>query len=406
MSLFLDLWARVVGVWGQHRLVITIVLGMLAVVALSNLAHLRRLGDLRPSGSRTPVAEGQQEPWPLVSVLIPARNEEANIGRCLESLMVQDYPDYEILVLDDESTDSTAEIVREIQARCSRVRLLRGRTLPPGWLGKHWACHQLAQEARGDLLLFTDADTWHRPSMLRSAVISQRVEQADLISAFPKEHVITWSERLVLPVMAWALFALLPLAFAHRSRSSLLSGAIGQFMLFTRHAYESIGGHAAVRSDVVDDMALARLVKANGLKWRLLDGTCQVECRMYRNVRGVVDGFGKCIFPALRYRLSVLAIVYLVLGFAFLEPIGTLAWQLLVGPVSGAGGGWAWIAVGLGLVPWLVAYVRLDLPSYLALLFPLTVVAVMLIGVRSVLLFNRGRATWKERVLAQNTPDG
>jgi len=152
----------------------------LVVIALSNWHTLRRLGSY-PDPTR----------WPRVSVLIPARNEEANIGPCVRSLLAQEYPDLEVFVLNDHSTDRTGAILAEIQAADARLRVLSGQELPQGWLGKHWACHQLGQAATGDLLLFTDADTRHGPHSVRAGVAAQQAEDADLVTAIPREEVVT-----------------------------------------------------------------------------------------------------------------------------------------------------------------------------------------------------------------------
>ena len=405
MSIMLDVFAKLVSLWGQHRLVVMLVLLGILAVAVMNSFHLRRLGDLRPSGSAAPVSSAVPAEWPMISVLVPARNEEGNIGACLSSLVGQEYPHFEILVLDDESSDGTAAVVAGFASDDERVRLIRGRPLPGGWLGKHWACHQLAAQASGELLLFTDADTRHRPTMLRDAALSQYVEDSDLLTALPRELVGSWAERLVLPVIAWALLALLPLPVAHRSRTPLLSGAIGQFMLFRRSAYAAVGGHATVRMDVVDDMALARVVKAEGLRWRLLDGSRHVECRMYATAKGVIDGLGKCIFPALHYRLWAMLALFAVLGLAFLVPAGVLLLSFLGAGTETGAMRWAAMAAVVALIPWIMACARFKIPLYLALLYPVTVAAVILIGVRSAVLTMQGRLTWKDRVLAGERAD-
>lgn len=409
MSVALALWSEVVSLWGMHRTGVLVVLLAILLIAVSNSRHIRRLGDLRPSGSRHPAFSPSplppSAPPPLVSLLVPARNEEGNIESCLRSLLAQEYDNYEVLLLDDESQDATWEIASRLAAADSRLRLLRGRPLPAGWLGKHWACWQLAEASRGDLLLFTDADTEHRPTMLPAAVVSQAVEEADLVSALPYQHLGTWCEKLVLPIMSWAMVALLPLGLAHRVRWPVLSGAIGQFMLFTRRAYFAMGGHRAVRDDVVDDMALARRTKACGFRWRLLDGSRQVECRMYRDARGVVYGFGRSIFPALGYRLWVMALIFIGLGMAFLEPAFNLAQWWLGAAFEAGTRDFIFLAVAVSLAPWLMAYHRFRQPFYLALLYPLTVAAVIAIGVHSAVTCLQGKATWKDRALAGGKVD-
>ena len=168
---------------------------------------------------------------PRVSVLVPARNEEANIGDCVRSLLSQDYPDFEVIVLDDGSRDRTGEILAELAARDPRLRVIAGRELPAGWLGKHWACQQLGEAADGELLLFTDADTRHGPRSLWNGAAASLAQGADLLTAFPRQEVVTWSEKLVVPFFPWSLLSFLPLALAYRVRSPAFCAAIGQYML-------------------------------------------------------------------------------------------------------------------------------------------------------------------------------
>ena len=237
-----------------------VVLGAMLMVVFSNLRAMRRVESYRH------VAAGPaDEELPLVSVLVPARNEELNVERCVVSLLRQDYPHYEVLVLDDDSTDQTSAILARLAAGDERLRVLSGRALPKGWLGKHWACHQLTLASRGELLLFTDADTEHHPQMLCDAVAAQRAEGSDMLTGLPREETVSWGEKVVVPVVSWAMFSLLPMGLAHRAKSALASVAVGQFMLFRRSTLLAMGGFEAVRNDPVDDMALARAHQASGV---------------------------------------------------------------------------------------------------------------------------------------------
>ena len=178
------------------------------------------------------------DPAPLISVLIPARNEEANIGACLDSLRRQDYPEVEILVLDDSSTDGTADIVARAAAEDARVRLLRGEPLPPGWAGKPFACHQLAREAGGSWLLFTDADTVHAPNVLSYVLRAALGSNAALISGFPYQKTTSISQKMALPILFYYMLLIwMPLWWLQRSERALPTVAIGQFMFFSTAAY-------------------------------------------------------------------------------------------------------------------------------------------------------------------------
>jgi len=376
------------GFWLQHQASLVVFLGVMLLIILGNLLTIRRM-ERYPAPAR----------YPFLSVLIPARDEEANIKECLRSLLAQEYPDYEVLVLDDHSTDRTLEIVKELAVGEKRLKVLTGAPLPPDWLGKHWACHQLAQAAEGELLLFTDADTRHHRRALMDGVAALLAEAADMLTAFPREEVISWAEVLVGPASFWSLFSFTPLFQAHRLRLPQLSAAIGQFMLFRRPAFEQIGGYAAIRQHVADDVALARRIKAAGLRWRLVDGTARVRCRMYRSSGEVYEGFSKNLFGVFGYRVVPFAFVWLWLLLLFWEPLIVLALALAGLPLSGQSVALAAIAIGASLVVWGLPYYRLGFPLGAVLAYPISIMLMVFLAGRSLVLALNGHSTWKGRRL-------
>jgi chlorobactene glucosyltransferase len=281
-----------------------LVLSGLLVVLANVLANLATFDGLRPS---QPPADP-----PMVSVLVPARDEERNIEACAGSLLEQDYPNCEVLVLDDHSADGTGAIVERLIAAAStrhpspRAVLLRGAPLPDGWTGKNWACHQLAQAARGQFLFFTDADTRHAPGTVTAAVAYALRNRAGLVSAWPRLMTGTLGEKLIIPVIVLMGLGFCPLWLQRwiqdrpgRARGRDLGGlgvANGQFMFFTRETYGRIGGHEALRSHVVEDVSLGRRVAA-----RIPEGERLFNCealgfsqvRMYRSFGETWEGFTK-----------------------------------------------------------------------------------------------------------------
>lgn len=374
--------------WHPHALFILLFLLFGLITALVNYFTIRHFNQY-------PAAKT----WPRVSVLVPARNEERAIEACISSLLAQDYPDFEIIVLDDHSTDATPGILEKLSQNGSRLRVLDGAPLPEGWLGKHWACHQLYQASTGDLLLFTDADTRHAPDMLRASVSALLAEGAGLVTAFPCEEVITWGEKLLIPFMGFGILTFIPIRLVQRLRWTALSVTIGQFMLFRREAYEAVGGFEAVRDEIVDDMCLGRNVIAGGGEWRLLDGTRHVSCRMYRGFWEAVNGFGKSIFAVFDYRILPYFIGWTVIGIAFLEPAAALISYWLGRPLTPLSPEAASLAVALSLILWTVAYRRFHFPPYMVLLYPLTMLLFLLVALRSFVQTATGTATWKERTL-------
>ena len=270
-----------------------IVITAIDLVLLLNLCA--SLVALRPLERFTPAQRASGD-WPRISVLVPARNEAANIERCLRTLLVQAYPNAEFLVLDDESTDETAAIVATLAARDPRLRLLHGGSLPTGWLGKCNACAQLAEAATGDYLLFTDADTVHGLTSLASALAAAEQRFLGLVSVLPRQTARTGAERLMLPLLPLNILALLPVGLVRRRPEPSLSAGIGQFLFFRRDAYRAAGGHTAVHDQVLDDVMLARRVKAAGWRMDLLDGGTAVRCRMYDSFGAIWRGFSKNLF--------------------------------------------------------------------------------------------------------------
>lgn len=268
-----------------------------------------------------------------VSVLIPARNEAAVIGETVRALLAQSHAELELIVLDDDSSDSTAEIARAAGRGDPRLRLIAGKALPDGWHGKNWACAQLAEAASSDVLVFTDADVQWSPGGLAAALALFEASGAGLLSVWPTQTTVTWGERLVVPLLAFVILGYLPWPLVGHTRFSAFAAANGQCMVFRRAAYEAAGGHAAVRAAIVEDIALARRVKRSGGRLRLADGAKLVRCRMYHSWPEVRDGFAKNILAGYGNGLPLLALATL------------FHWLILLGP-------WVWLAAGLaGPVP-------------------------------------------------------
>lgn len=361
---------------------------ILIVIVLSNARTMRRA--LRhPAPVR----------FPRVSILVPARNEERNIERCIRSLLAQDYADFEVLALDDESTDRTRAILQAL-ARCdARLKVLDGRPLEAGWSGKNWACAQLAARAAGDLLFFTDADTFHRPEALRAVVTALEGERADLMSGFPRQEVLTWGEKLLVPFFSWVMYTFTPLALAYRVNLPAMACAIGQMLLIRRAAYQETGGHQAVRSSIPEDLALARRFAAMGYRWRMMEVVHLISCRMYRSGGEAYAGFAKNLFAAFGFRLAPYLFGWLWLMVLFLTPVYdlgryALGLELDVPLVAVLG------CIALALALWLLSYRRLGLPLAPAALYPLTLLVMEVVAFRSMWLSLTGGLTWKGRALA------
>lgn len=371
----------------SYRLLIFV--GVQLLITLSNARLLRRLGSF-PAAARRP----------RVSILVPARDEAGQVGRCVESLLGQDYPDFELLVLDDGSADSTGAILAGFSS--PRLRSLRGEPLPEGWNGKNWACQQLARVATGELLLFTDADTLFQPAALRLAVDALEATRSDLLTAIIRNEVMSLGEQLTVPFMVWAIMAILPVGLAHAwHRSKAFSAANGKFLLFRRQAYEAIGGHAAVRTEAAEDVALARAIKGAGLRLRLVNAANCVSARMYDGFRSAARGFGKNFFAIFDYRLLPAVFVWLWMLVITWHPLVSVAGLAATRRFDGRF--WAAAAtVLLSALGWLVVALKTRLLRRLALYYPVTMTVAAALGLASLLATTFGRTDWKGRRLVRH----
>lgn len=255
-----------------------------------------------------------------ISVLIPARNEEKNISTCIDSLLRLDPLPDEILILDDQSTDLTASIVRQYAEKYPKIRLISGRPLPDNWLGKNWACHQLAEESTGEILIFTDADNTYHSRVIEKTMGWMKIHDLDLLSAFPQQNLRSLPEKLVIPVVDMFVYSMLPLWLTRYSSYPSLSAANGQWMVFRRKAYQHMGGHDSVAAQVVEDVALARRAKRSGLKILTVSGTHAVYGRMYNNAEEVKDGFSKNLFGLTGFNTGLFFLIFFLMILTMVFP--------------------------------------------------------------------------------------
>jgi chlorobactene glucosyltransferase len=372
-----------------HVLVVAALMNAL-VVLLRNLRTLIRLEDESPPDPvRTP---------PSISVLIPARNEEDRLPRCLDTLSRQVYPDFSITVLDDESTDRTREVVECFRSRDSRITLIHGAPLPDGWAGKPWACQQLADQATGDLLLFVDADTWFAPDVLSRTVGVMQRSGAGLFSVMPRQIAVSFGERLVLPGLYMLFMCGQRLWNLEDPDHPEMAAANGQFICIPRDAYREIGGHRRVRDQVVEDIALARVVKSSGRKLVARTAIQSVYCRMYESSRAVFDGFSKNAYASFDERpLDVAGAIVVMVATHILPPL-LLIRNLVSRRSSRWSIGLSAVETGLGItLRWLVSR-RTGFRERDALLAHLNAVAFVVITIRSMWWrYAGGGYRWKGR---------
>ncbi len=258
-----------------------------AVPAVLTLVNLPRF---RPAPPPAALPAGRM---PAVSVLVPARNEEQAIGRCASGVLANRDVELELLVLDDDSTDGTAERVGELARHDARVRLIRGRPLPAGWCGKQHACGQLADAARADVLVFLDCDVTLSADAVGRAVAFLDCSGAALVSGFPRQATGAFLDWLLLPLIHFLLLGYLPLGRSRIDNSPGLAAGCGQLFITRAGAYRTAGGHAAIRASLHDGLMLPRAYRRSGLKTDVFDAGDIASCRMYQRSRDVLTGLAK-----------------------------------------------------------------------------------------------------------------
>ena len=249
----------------------------------------------------------------LVSILIPARNEQDNVLALLRSIHQQNYNTYEVIILDDDSSDDTYNICTAFAAEHPKFRVIKGEQLPQGWIGKNYACHQLAKEAKGRYLLFLDADEQVANDLINSAVHRMRLRGLGLLSLFTNQQMLTAGELAVVPLMHYVLINLLPLRliFLVKKQASV-AAASGQFMLFDAPAYHQNQWHRLVKNKVVEDVEIMKTIKAYGYNGEGLLANGMITCRMYKGYAEAINGFSKNFMAAFNYSIPMF-VVYLLL---------------------------------------------------------------------------------------------
>ena len=254
--------------------------------------------------------------YPSISVCIPARNEERDIKNCVKSVLNQDYPNFEVIVVDDNSSDNTAKIVRSMTEEYPNLIFIAGAQLAPGWMGKPYALHQAYQKSRGQYLLFTDADLMYRSHALKTAMHTMICKDLDLLTLMPAAIFGSFWERVVQPVIFGFIAALTSFRKVNSSNHQSAMG-FGAFLLFKKVSYQKIGGHLSVANEVLEDIMIARKTKLNGLSILAADGKHLFAIRMYHSMKEIWVGWRKNIFLAMKKSI-LRAFYYMVMVLCFL----------------------------------------------------------------------------------------
>lgn len=397
-------WITALSALAQSALALAFIAAISVIVGIlfwSDARWLRRM----PTLDSSPAAPAHIPP--LVSIVIPARNEEAGIARCLAGALHQRHAACEVIVVDDGSTDATPQVLAQTAAQFDRLRVVQGRPLPPGWIGKCNACQHGSEFATGEWLLFLDADTEAGPNLVANLLATARRHQLDALSAFPLNQFGTWAERLILPIFWRLVFTVFPTIHAwNPTLPPHLAMAVGQCLMIRRSAYIAVGGHGVVRDKVLEDVEFAQVIRRAGYRLAVVAALDDIAVRMYQNAAQVRQGLAKHAHAGQRLSgwraywgmisnalLSVVPVCMLLLS---LVGFGVGWWDVIV-PLASAPG------YVLSLLYWVMWHRRLFRQPYgaivvCALLAPVGVLAHMTItGLGVLRVATKRGVVWKGR---------
>ena len=371
---------------------------LIALPLLANVGYaLRSFNVALRSGEALNADDHPSGPRPALSIIVPARNEERQIEACVRSLLAQTYDDFEVIVADDRSEDSTRAILARIADENSRLRIVDGQPLPDGWVGKPWALVQGTAAARGEWLLFTDADTEHEPQSSAVAYDHARSRGYDALSLLTEQVMVTAGEWMCLPTILWTIgFAVGPVDDINDPKKRDVALFNGQYILISRKAYDALGGHTAVKGEIAEDFEFARHFKHDGrFRGALVRANGLVRTRMYRSFGELWNGFVKNFALGARGNtsLALLGISYL----AFVSPLGPLA--LVYALAAKAYGAAMLLAVSMGaaIIGTEAGMRRMRFPRWSGLWMPFGTAILIAISLTSLVRLRFGGVTWRGR---------
>ena len=356
-------------------LILNSIIGLFLIITLTNFFLVRK-----PEAGETSINAS-------IGVIVPLRNEADNVKELLQSLKPQrGLSHLHFYLLDDNSTDRTHSLLELEAAGDERFTIIPGKPLEPDWLGKPFALQQLFEIATEEILVTVDADVRLKPYAIANSVNLMNEIHADFLSPYPRQIALTWSERLIQPLLQWSWFFSLPLRITERSKRPSMAVANGQFFLVKRSALARIGGLFSIKSEVIDDVALARVLISHGFSGGVADGSAIAHCRMYRNWRDIKAGYGKSLWKAFPNSISA------ILAGAFL-------FATCIAPVILAimGNVWGWIGYLFILVSRVLTAIKTGSRIFDCLFHPISIALLIYLSIYS--WRNRGSVQWKGRTV-------
>lgn len=329
---------------------------------------------------------------PLISILVPMRNEARNVGNCITMLKNLSYENLEIIIYEDQSTDHTYPLLQQEIGEDARFQVIRGVPLKEGWIGKVHACSQLRQHAHGQYLAFIDADVTLHTHTLTNALARAKQYNASLVTGFPKFHYVNWLDQLLIPMMHFIVYFHLPIALANFTTIPSTSAANGAFMFFKATSYDQVGGHEAVKSSLVEDIHIAQRLKRHGFRVLLTNITDYVQCQMYETSKETWEGFTKNIFVGIGRSIPIAIGLTIFYTLFYIMPFIFVFYGITIGQLL------FMLPYAITVVHRMICDLTSKTPFYYSLAIPASAMVLVCILWRSIFLSKTGEAyTWKGR---------
>jgi len=367
---------------------------LLTIVILSGYTFLVSVLNVFSFSKPKPLFPKKQN---LLSIIVPCRNEEENINNCVQSILIQDYENFELLLIDDNSTDNTWNIIQNLAKNNDKILPLKGESLPKDWAGKNWACDQASRKSSGDFLLFIDADTTLSKYAVSSGLKQIEDNKIEFLTLVPKRKFFNFTDYLIWIMVSWFIFSWIPFYIARKTPYSLLAAGFGQFLLFNKEAYNKIGGHDHIKGLVLDDFELARSIKNFGFSSSLMDGTSLVETNGYKTSLESVDGHAKSIFATFRYNILLFLLAFFGLLILFYVPFLNVFSFLFGLEIQSFYLVLSLSSIGFIFMSILLSSKAFSISIFSSFIYPIAMIVLLFSGYRSFLSSFDGEIKWKGR---------
>ena len=370
-----------------NYLVISVCLisGYTLLVSIFNVFYFKKPKLLKPKSNKK------------ISIIVPCRNEEKNIVKCVDSLLEQDYNNIEIILVDDNSSDRTWFLINNLSKNNKNIKAIKGQPLPNNWRGKNWACHQGFNSTRGNYLLFMDADTKLTKFAVSSGINQLENDNLEFLSLVPNRKINNIVDFFIWSMVSFFIFSWIPLYLAKKSPYSFFAAGFGQYLLFTRESYEKIDGHNSIKNLLLDDFELARRIKHVGFNSSIFNGTDLVETEGYSTSANAIDGHGKVIFAAFRYNILIFLFAFSGLLLIFYLPFLNLFSFILGIELYDRHLFFSFMSVIFMFLTCFISTKSFSLPIRSPFLYPISMIVLLFSGYRSFLSSFDGQIEWKGR---------